>query len=340
MYLSRGFRRAVYTAAYRAGVHHAARRFNRRRLLVVTYHGLRNRPAPVGTDWSLLPVEQFERQIDYLAQHYCVRPIDDALVAQRSPGGLMEPTACITFDDGYRSNYELALPCLRARGVPATVYLTTGMIGTERLLWTIELDLAFQQTEQVSLDLTPLGEGRVRLTSVPARARTARRVIGRLKRLAPAERAPMIEWLRRELSLLRVEHGGAFDMMSWEEVREMEDSGLVTFGAHTVNHEILSRLSQADLEAEVSDSVAAVGERVWHRSDTFAYPNGTAADFDSRVVEVVQRAVGTGAVSTIEGLNDSATHPYAIRRFNIGSDMEFEEFCLLTSGALRRRAQV
>jgi peptidoglycan/xylan/chitin deacetylase (PgdA/CDA1 family) len=335
----RAAKASLYQAACVAAIPRLARSRNRNRLLVLAYHGLRDAPPPAGTSWSVLPVERFEQQLRYLRDHYQIRPVDEA-IADLLGGGLREPTACITFDDGYRSNYRLGLPLLQQFGAPATVYLATGLIATDRLIWTIELDLAFQQTPRTVIDLRPIGLAVGRMGDAEQRARTARRVIARLKPLAPGARSAALDHVRNELEVHAPEHSGAYSFMDWSDIAAMDGSGLISFGGHTVNHEIVANLDDGTLEAEVAGSVRTVRERARSVSATFAYPNGAVGDFDSRAAAVLQRVQCVAAVTTIEGLSHSATNPYAIRRFNIGSDMQFGEFRMLTSGALRRRARV
>jgi peptidoglycan/xylan/chitin deacetylase (PgdA/CDA1 family) len=335
----RHVKNTVYHGSCAAGLPDIARWRNRHRLLVLTYHGLRSGDPPPGFSWPLLHIDAFDRQVSYLKERYRIVPID-AAIQELLSGGLREPAACITFDDGYRSNFTLGLPVLQRHAAPATIYLATGLIGTDRILWTAELDLAFQQTSRAVVDLRPLGFDVVRLEGVTQRALLARGVINQLKPLAPGARAERLAHVRAELEMSAPEHGGAYSFMSWDDVRKLEESGLVRFGAHTVNHEIVTTLGDNELSAEVVQSINTVRTRVRDASVTFAYPNGTRADFDERVVNILRKCGCAGAVSTIEGLNDREVDPFALRRFNIGSEMGMAEFRLLTSGALARRARI
>jgi peptidoglycan/xylan/chitin deacetylase (PgdA/CDA1 family) len=55
---------------------------------------------------------------------YEARTFLDAIAAS-APGKHL----AVTFDDGYRSVFELAFPILRAAGMPATVFVPTALIG-------------------------------------------------------------------------------------------------------------------------------------------------------------------------------------------------------------------
>lgn len=327
-------RRRSFAMACALGVHHLMRRLNRRRLLIVCYHGVASEGDP--RDWLLMPARAFEQQLAYLAGHYRVLPIDQALRELRD-GVLRSPTACVTFDDGYLDNLTEALPRLVRTGIPATVYLATGLIGTPRVLWTTELDLAFRASKagRVSADgLLPPTE----LPAQPAdRSALAARVRARSKELPVRDRRRLHGMLLSALGAVSPDATRPFRIMSWDDVRRMEESGLITFGGHTVNHEIVARLDDAELREEIAGSMQAVRSHAARVSDTFAYPNGRPSDFDDRAAAVIRAAGGLAAVSTIEGLNDADTDPFALRRVTVGGGISLDEFRLRTAGVRRPR---
>jgi peptidoglycan/xylan/chitin deacetylase (PgdA/CDA1 family) len=325
----------IHHIARVSGLHHVVRRAQRRRLLIVCYHGLREDDDPA-RHWLLLPRSAFEAQIRHLAAHYDCLPIDTAL--QRLWAGEIDtPTACVTFDDGYRNNFEIGLPVLRRHQVPATIYLATGLIGTADLLWTTTLELAFRRARADSVDLTTLGFGRVALGDDAARAATGSRVVETLKTRAAGERLDLVGALMEQLDEeRRAADRAPFELMNWREVSDLATSKLVTFGAHTVSHEIVSRLDDDALEREIAGSVDSVARAVPDaRSATFAYPNGRSQDVDARAAAVLAHAGCSAAVTTTEGLNDAATPRMGLRRAVVGGNATLNGF-VSQATALRR----
>ena len=323
-------KRALRALACYLGLHVFARWYYRHHLLVVNYHGLRA-DADSRRSWLLLPHGQFVAQLDYLAAHYRVVTFDAALEALWSTG-LREPTAVITFDDGYRNVMTIGLPELERRGLPSTVYLPTGLVGTSARLWTTELELLLERASAKAVDLTAFGLGIRSLGTTRERAATVFALNERLKRMPLAERRRAMAAIREAIGSDMADDGGAFAILDWDEVRTIGSAGLVTFGGHTVNHEIVSRLPDADVYAEVAGSVAATLALGDAASSTFAYPNGRWCDFDERAAAALRDAGCRAAVTTVGGLNASDTDPFALRRVVVGDRMTLADFKLKTSG--------
>ncbi|MDQ4041255.1 MAG: polysaccharide deacetylase family protein, partial [Actinomycetota bacterium] len=136
--IRRGVKQLAANGLHRTGARRVLVRASRRaaegtRALVVGYHrivpdfeALRDRVIP-----SLLTsTTTFERQLALLSRSYRIVPLEDvvAVLAGRSSGG--RDVCAVTFDDGYADFAEHALPVLRRLGIPATLYVATGHVGT------------------------------------------------------------------------------------------------------------------------------------------------------------------------------------------------------------------
>ena len=125
------------------------------RALIICYHCVKDE-----ANSCLRPtkVADFEDQMQYLSREY--NPVPLETVAQHIQNGTSLPPRAIavTFDDGYRDNYENVYPIVKRYKIPATVFLTTGFVGTgelpawERGHYTAEkpLMLSWKQVREMS----------------------------------------------------------------------------------------------------------------------------------------------------------------------------------------------
>ena len=89
-------------------------------------------------------------------------------------------------------------------------------------------------------------------------------------------------------------------MLSWSEIKEMHESGLVTFGAHTVSHPILTRVHIDSAEQEIVLSKRMVEEKLGAPVTVFCYPNGKSSDFNEEIKNVIQKEGFEAAFTTVE----------------------------------------
>ena len=81
---------------------------------------------------------------------------------------------------------------------------------------------------------------------------------------------------------------GRSDRLSWDEIRLMQASGLISFGSHTLRHCILPEVASAeDLSGELAGSRRILEDKLGRPVKMFAYPCGF---FDWRVKDAVQKA--------------------------------------------------
>ena len=98
-------------------------------------------------------------------------------------------------------------------------------------------------------------------------------------------------------------------MLSWEEIQEMQQSG-IDFGAHTLSHPDLTRLSSEEVKAEVCDGKAIIEDALSAPVPSFAYPYGR---YNDQVRNMVREHVGC-ACSDKLGLVSQGSDLYALER--------------------------
>jgi len=304
---------ALCRAAYHSGLLDAATRFiepparsgPEKTFQILVYH----RVSTAGDAFvPALSVAAFERHVRYLSERCCVLSLTDLAVAaeeRRIPARAV----AITFDDGYEDTYLHALPVLRSYGIPATVFLTTGLMDSDLTMFNDDIGTAIRDTACATLDGIP-GCELLPLSTTQQRLEALERTLKALKVHPPSERAELTRQIGRTLGVSP--HRGP-RMLRWEQVEEMHAHG-VEFGAHTVNHPILTSISETEAEREIADSKRCIEERLQVPVRHFAYPNGLAGDFNETTKRLVKQAGFSTAASMLFGTNSATTDRYELRR--------------------------
>jgi peptidoglycan/xylan/chitin deacetylase (PgdA/CDA1 family) len=237
--------------------------------------------------------------MEVLRRHFTVLPLDE-LAERARRRDLPRNGVAITFDDGYRDNYTNAFPVLRQLGLPATIFLTTDALDRGGLLWHDRVFDAFHRSRNPEARSTFVSE------------------LGRLRRVSPAERDRRIETLLEELG---VEPNGAsgWEKLTWPEAREMASEG-ISFGAHTIDHPILTHVSPDEARRQIRESKQRIERELGSTITMFAYPNGGPSDFDPSTERLVKEEGFSLAVTTVAGANDESTNPFALRRTGMWGD--------------------
>ncbi len=275
----------------------------------------------------------FDRQCEYLAAHYEVVGLREAVV-RLGQGAPTANLAVITVDDGYADMYEVALPILRKHRLPATLFVTTGFVDRSCWMPGDRVRYHFSRTTEPSVRVSDdAGVEHVFATKDPKGSDGLRAL---LKRVSYRTRSRILSGLAggeapEEAVACREE----FRPCTWEQLRELA-AAQVTIGDHTMTHVILSRLGTVDeTRREILGSKARLEEKLQREVDLFAYPNGLPEDISEESVSCV-RANFRGAVTASFGLNAPGSDVFQLRRVGCDPWMPVGYVARALAGPLRR----
>jgi len=251
---------------------------------------------------------EFERQMGWLAQAFDVIPLQQAVEAL-AEGRVPARAACVTFDDGYADNLTVAAPILERLGLPATIFVVSGVL-TEGAMWNDRVIEAVRAARGRTLDLTALALGRHPIGTLHERAAAIAELLRRCKARMPEERNRIVEAIEAETGVRTMR-----DMLTAVEVGELARRGF-EIGAHTCTHPILASIDPARARAEIVDSKRILEAVIGAPVRAFAYPNGRPGrDYGPEHVAMVRDAGYTVAVSTAPGASADAAERFEMRRF-------------------------
>ena len=268
--------------------------------------------------------ETFSSHLEYLREYFDIITLKDlAKVCREAPArSPAKPICLVTFDDGWKDFYDFAFPLLKKYQVPATVFLPTGFIGTNKRFWTDRFAyiLRHRQVNAKNVSVHP---------GILDVIQEIQRLQGSFEDLlesgiAILKRYPLetVEKIVSELARIwSVElHSLDRDFIDWDEIHKMMDTGLISFGSHTDGHQILTTMDKEDIEKELSVSKEKLLEQgvVDPSFISFCYPNG---NYTQDIAKMVRSAGYHLAVTTRKGWNRFDADMFSLKRISLHQDM-------------------
>jgi peptidoglycan/xylan/chitin deacetylase (PgdA/CDA1 family) len=280
-----------------------------RSVQILTYHRVNDEGDPF---FPAAPIDVFAKQMDYLAHTHYVCSLEEA-VERLKRNDVPDNAVVVTLDDGYKDNYINAFPILKQLSIPATIFLATDAIGSERILWQDRVFSAFRETQLPLLSGFANNRRDFPLDTVKERVFAQNEV---LKLLWSLDRYERLRWIDCLTEQLQVDDKKASSnlMLTWDEVRSMAQDG-ISFGSHTVTHPILSKLTAERVWDEISQSKRVIERQLGCMVRTLAYPRGKREDFNDGVKNMLKEAGYICGLTTMLGTNDESRDLFELRRY-------------------------
>lgn len=250
-----------------------------------------------------LNLELFEKLLIYCKKNYQFYTLGELVAFHHEHGVYPKYAVVLSFDDGFQSFYYLAYPLLIKYGVKASIFICPGLIDKDNTLWPEIIFDAYEKgaLELNSVDLMPL--------------------IDELKKLDQEQREQRMNLLisdeyHYEAKVADMNRA----LMNWSQLLEINESGLVEVGSHSLTHPILSRETREKVNTEMRLSKERIESELDNMVVSFCYPNGQNEDY--REIEVIElKKCGYKAAVTSEfGLVSTDSKKYLLPRF--GGDFD------------------
>ena len=331
---SRGVKTGLLELASGFGLARAWRLLNPSGVPILGLHGVlpEEETRLFNATGKFLSPSQLKKMVEKLSRSYVfvsMETLIDGWLEGHSPRkGLL-----ISFDDGCANAHTLVLPLLRKMGIPFSVFVTTGYVDTDKVLWNDLLEFAIFSTDEAVLPAGVLGNS-VPLETGTDKSRAVVALKAGLKCLPLDEAAEKVRILCETLQVddrsPELEH---VRFLTSAQITDMAGQG-VEFGGHTVTHPILARETRERVRSEVAGCKQHLESWTGRPVRTFTYPNGQPGDFNDMVKQEVRDAGYEAAFTGIRGLNRPGLDLFEIKRLLVDGRWSYEEFDTRVSGLL------
>ena len=241
---------------------------------ILTYHHIADDDPAYPFDPGVADAApaQFQRQLELVARFGTPVTIDQ-LVRALDGESLPKNAVMITFDDGYRSCHDVALPLLQRVGLPATFFIPTAFVGERRLYWWERIALLLSSTKLATATLAYPAP----LTFAPREPSALRTLSALVKDTAQLD---LERFLAELVHALRVDWDTAIErryadqlVMTWDQVRALAAAGM-DVESHSKHHRVLQTLGSHELDDELAGSKRELEAQLGRPVRAIAYPVG------------------------------------------------------------------
>jgi len=275
--------------------------------LVLAFHNvIPDRERPRGDHSLHLELSRYREILDWLPDIFEVVPLES--IVQEVPIPFGRPRIAITFDDAYEGAVDLGITELARRGLPATVFVISGMRDGQTFWWDALADSNDGRTLKIREEVLRSAAGRESV----------------IRSLAKQNR-----WALSEL-------GGPFVASTWKRIADLACLEGITIAHHTRTHANAAVLTKEELLVELETGRTELEERVPEARPWLAWPYGRS----SARARSVAMHVGFKAAFRVDGGLWKRSKPPAPRfrfpRLNVPAGLTLEGFRLRAVGLLGR----
>ena len=302
--------------------------------IILMYHSI----SEPGIDpWELaVSPSNFEQQLQVLQSSFKLSSVNDIALSIKK-GRLKNKTVALTFDDGYRDNFQVATPLLEKYNVPATFFITNNF-GEKKIFWwdklaNLILRIAvlpanFNLTIRDEIINYSIGEECVLNESleklhrnwiVPGSPPTKRSTLfyklwELMQPLPPDEIEQILHMIENWTGAKEALTFPNTSLIEKEELRTLANHRLSDIGIHTVNHVALSYHSAQVQEIEIVQNKKILEQIINRPITTIAYPYG---DYNDATLDIVEKTGLQAGVTVEYNVVNRAANPFKLGRFHV-----------------------
>jgi peptidoglycan/xylan/chitin deacetylase (PgdA/CDA1 family) len=270
----------------------------------------------------------------------------DQLVQDLKRGSPPQNAVAITFDDGYATSLFKAKTLLDAFDMPATAFIVSGAVKGKATFWweklekilldskvlpqhlnlcdgrILELNIGGSTLSEGTLERgTQCSEGDERVISHSMRRSLYTHLVHQLLLISEYERNRIIDALvsATGADTTRI---GLRRSLSEEELTLLARDSLITIGAHTITHPLLSMLSVEEQRVEIKSSKAFLEGLLGRKVTGFSYPYG---GYNQDTLALVREAGFTYACTVKPEIVRKDASPLELPRMTV-EDWDGDEF--------------
>lgn len=315
-------RKAVLNALYYSGVQTLLSPLCRGLGSVLMLHHVRSIPLePFSPNYHLYVCPGFlDSMLGQLSEDFDLVSMDEVAQRLANPEYAKgkRPFIAITLDDGYRDNFENAVPVFQKHNAPYTIYVAPGMVDGGSTIWWEDLENVVAASQSLEI-LLPKGPTTFDCSSTEAKRRSYKELMEYLfLEVDETHQREIVSEIASKYGFDTAAHLRE-EVADWEMICKANEDPLCTIGAHSMSHYVLAKLDRDRLEYEIAQSRADLREKLGTPVDHLAYPYGYVQAAGKREFDLTRKLGFKTGVTTRHGVvyPEHTDHMTALPRVSV-----------------------
>jgi len=302
----------------------------RNKAAILMYHRVLDK-EDISSSYSqngiIVSKKTFANQMKFLQKHFVMISLSDVIKKITNKIPFVSKSCLVTFDDGWKDNFQNAYPVLKSTSVPAVIFLPTDFVETDKTFWQEKLTQLFTLLYQRCKKNEDLKLNTLNLLNIDDLSSILNSdeecvkekilsFVASQKEKRESHIEDLIYRLETHIEPLQHNNDSTQDFLKWDEIKIMAKNG-VDFGSHGKSHRILTN-NGVDIQWELKESKNIIEDKLNLKIDSFSYPNGNHSE---EVATLVKRNGYEIAFGTGHGFVSYDDDPYTLKRINIHEDM-------------------
>ena len=288
---------------------------------ILLYHGVRKIKNTGIQNYSNkhLHISDFIKQMKFIKKNLNIISMDDVeyLVKKK----IDKPYIAVTFDDGFKNNYDLAAEVLDFYKIPTTFYVSTAYIGKKKMFWVDILEDIFNNKVQNKIEIK-LNRSYIFDTSTKyEKIKTLNYIKNYCKNALFNEKERVLNFLINKFNFknnISINNSYNYKSMSWKDISDIGKNKNFIIGGHSHNHEILSNLPEDLMKKEINTCIKLLSAKLKKKINHFSYPEGLNHHFNEKVIKFLKNKGITTCPTAINGVNILNQDLFRLKRIMIG----------------------
>lgn len=310
-----------YIAAYYRALYGFSRRCEAE-LTILLYHGVSQTKSRGIENYAHkhVPADDFADHLRFLKRNCTVLSLDEVVALHNAGATYPKKSVAITFDDGFANNHDVAAPILDDFDLPATFYISTGVINTDLMFWVDILEDSLNRTEVEEISVPLNGLDQTFDLSDQDRKLVALDVIkGACKRLPVEAKDEILDVVQAQTGITaEIGETENYRKMTWKQVRELDRNQRFIVGGHSLYHDILGLQTPARADLDIRTSIDLLAYQTGRVQTHYSYPEGQPHHYNEANIQTLTDKGIVCAPSALAGLNPVGTDLYHLRRIMVG----------------------